>query len=364
MSRERESQRISVLIFYGTLLLLGWLAYRIVEPFLVPIGWAVVLAICLDPARARLRRRLGDTRTALLLTVLVVVVLVLPLLYAGSALLNEGQQAVSDVRDRLEDKGGAVAWLHRGWDWARHRLAFLPPEEEVIAKITASMGAVAGFMASRAGRLLAGALAFIVNLLITLAILFFLLRDAGTFASGLKRVLPFEPEESERFGKLSRDLVSASVTASLASATVQGFIGGLAFWILGLHAPVFWGFVMAVFAFLPVLGATLVWLPAAVELALTGSFARGIALFLVGILILSTVDNVIRSLLLSGKARMNTLVMLLSVLGGVNAFGFIGVVLGPLVAAVLTALFEGYTQPPDIPTGPKAAIPVPDRGRV
>ena len=119
MSRDRESRRISTLIFYGTVLLLAWLAYRIVEPFLVQIGWAVVLAICLDPIQARLRPRLGPTRTALLLTALVVVLLVLPVAFAGTALVGEGQQAVSDIRSQLEDEGGAAAWLHTGWEWLR-----------------------------------------------------------------------------------------------------------------------------------------------------------------------------------------------------------------------------------------------------
>jgi predicted PurR-regulated permease PerM len=130
MSRDRESRRISTLIFYGTVLLLGWMAYRIVEPFLVPIGWAVVLAIGIHPIQAQVRPRLGPTRTALLLTALVVLLLVLPVAFAGTALLGEGQQAVNDIRSQLQDEGGAAAWLHSGWAWLRGRLPFLPEEQE------------------------------------------------------------------------------------------------------------------------------------------------------------------------------------------------------------------------------------------
>jgi predicted PurR-regulated permease PerM len=350
MSRNRESRRISFLIFYGTVILLGWLAYRIVEPFLVQIGWAVVLAICLDPIQSRLRPRLGPTRTALLLTALVVVLLVLPVAFAGAALAGEGQQAVTDIRTQLQDEGGAAAWLHTGWEWLRARLPFLPPEDEVIAWVTASLGNVAGFMASRAGGLLAGAAAFVFNLFITLGILFFLLRDSDGFASGLRRLLPFDREQNERLLDLTRDLVSASVTATLAISASQGLIGGLTFWILDLRAPAVWGLVMGVLAFLPLVGATIVWLPASLWLILSGSYGKGVALLLVGALVMGNVDNVIRPLLLSGRSRMNTLTMIISLLGGVSAFGFIGIVLGPLVAAMITALAESYVRAPEPPS--------------
>ena len=350
MSRDRESRRISTLIFYGTVLLLAWLAYRIVEPFLVQIGWAVVLAICLDPIQTRLRPRLGPTRTALLLTALVVVLLVMPVAFAGTALLGEGQQAVNDVRSQLEDEGGAAAWLHTGWQWLQGKLPFLPPEQEAIAKVTASLGDVAGFMASRAGGLLKGAAAFAFNVVITLGILFFMLRDSDAFAAGLRRLLPFDAAQNQLLVVLTRDLVSASVTATLAIAAAQGVIGGLTFWILGLRAPAVWGLVMGVLSFVPLVGATLVWLPTGLWLLLSGSVTRGVSLLLVGLLIMSQVDNVVRPLLLSGKARMNTLVMILSLLGGVSAFGFIGIVLGPLVAAMVTALAETHAAGPGAAT--------------
>jgi predicted PurR-regulated permease PerM len=356
MTRDRESRRISFLLFYGTVLLLAYLAYRMVEPFLAPIGWAVVLAISLEPFQERLRPRLGSTRAAFFLTVLVLLLLVLPIVFAGSALLSEGQQLVTSLKSQLEDRGGAAVWLHAAWEWARARLPFLPTEQEAIARVTASVGDVAGFMAARAGGLLAGAATFLFNLFITLAVLFFLLRDAAAFASGLRRLLPFGPEQNERLVSLTHDLVSASVTASLVIAVAQGLIGGVAFAILGIRGAAVWGLVMGVLSFVPVVGATLVWLPAAAWLILSGSLAKGIALLLVGILVMGQVDNIVRPVLLSGRSRMNTLVMLLSLLGGVSAFGFIGIVLGPLVAAMVTAIAESYAVTPAAAV-PAAAAP-------
>jgi len=342
MARKSETESVSRLVFYGTVLLIGWLAYRIVQPFLVEIGWAVVLAICLAPARLRLEPRLGPTRTALVLTLAVLVLLVLPVVFIGTAVVTEGGPAVRYLEAQLQNQGGAGAWLHGAWAWARERAPFLPPEDEAIARVTASVGQLAEFLAGQAGGLLKGAASFLFALVITLAVLFFLLRDAASFQRAVRRVLPFGAEQNARLMTMASELVSASVTASIAIAALQGLIGGVTFALLGVNGAVLWGVTMFLLSFLPLVGATLVWLPAAVWLALSGSLVKGIVLAAVGVIILGNVDNVVRPLLLSGKAQMNTLVLIISLMGGVSAFGFIGIVLGPLVAALLTALVESY----------------------
>ena len=358
MPRKTEAERVSQLVFYGTVLLIGWLAFRIVEPFLVEIGWAVVLAVVLGPARVYLVPRLGATRTALLLTAGVVVLLVIPVLFVGTALVIEGQPAVAYLEAQLRDQGGAADWFHRGWVWARARVSFLPPEEEVIAKITASVGMVAEFVSRQAGGLLKGVAELLFSLVITLAMLFFLLRDATSFQEALRRVLPFGAQQNERLLAITRELVAASVTATLAIAVLQGIVGGVTFALLGIQGAVLWGVMMGILALLPLVGATLVWLPTAVWLALSGSLVKGLVLAAVGVLVLGSVDNVVRPLLLSGKAQMNTLVLIVSLMGGVSAFGFIGIVLGPLVAALVTALVESYHAAPEPASAPAVEPPV------
>ena len=342
MARKSETESVSQLVFYGTVLLIGWLAYRIVQPFLVEIAWAVVLAICLDPVRMRVQPRLGPTRTALLLTFGVLVLLVIPVVFVGATVIAEGGPAVRYLETQLQNQGGAAGWFHQGWEWARGRAPFLPTEQEAIAKVTASVGKAAEFLAGQAGGLLKGAANFLFALVITLGVLFFMLRDAAAFRAALRRVLPFGYEQNERLLGITRDLVSASVTSTLVIAALQGLIGGVVFALLDINGWVLWGAMMGILALLPLVGATLVWLPAAVWLALSGSLVKGIVLAAVGVLVLGNVDNVVRPLLLSGKAQMNTLVLIISLMGGVSAFGFIGIVLGPLVAALLTALVESY----------------------
>ena len=203
-----------------------------------------------------------------------------------------------------------------------------------------------------------GAVSFVFGLVITLGILFFLLKDAPEMTRAARRLLPFGREQNDRLLTLTRDIVSASVTSMLAVAVIQGVLGGLTFFFLGVDGAALWGGLMAVLSTLPAVGAALVWAPAAIWLAVSGSLVKGVILALVGLLVLGNVDNVVRPLLLSGSARMSTLVLIISLLGGVSAFGFIGIVLGPVVAAVLTALVESYVLvPEDEPAAPAAEPP-------
>ena len=357
MPSRTEAERVSQLVFYGTVFLIAWLAWRIVQPFLVEIAWAVVLAICLDPIRVRLLPRLGPTRTALALT--------WPSWSSSSSRWcswaprwwpRAGPRSLS--RGPASDEGGAADWFRRGWEWLRAQAPFLPTEQEAIARVTASVGKVAEFLAGQAGGILKGAANFLFSLVITLGVLFFMVRDGASFQGAIRRVLPFGGEQNDRLLALTSDLVSASVTATLAIAALQGLIGGVTFALLGIDGWVLWGAIMGILSLLPLVGATLVWLPAAVWLALSGSLVKGIVLAAVGVLVLGNVDNVVRPLLLSGKSKMNTLVLIISLMGGVSAFGFIGIVIGPLVAALVTALVESYHAAPEPAPAPAVEPPV------
>jgi predicted PurR-regulated permease PerM len=354
MARLDDAQRIGAVVFYGAVLLIGYLGYQIIQPFLGEIGWALVLAICLAPAQDRLSRRIGRVRSALLLTVLALLLLFVPALVGIGALVREGGAAVGYIRGQLGDRGGPMGLFHVVWSWLQERFPLLPTEEQVVARVSDSLGDVAGLLASRAGSVVKGALSLVFSLVMTLAILFFMLRDSEAMAAAALRLLPFGHDQNQRLLALTRDIVSASVTSMLAVALIQGVIGTLTFALLGVESALLWGGLMTVLALLPAVGAALVWAPAALWLALSGALVKGSVLALVGVLVLGNVDNVVRPLVLSGSARMNTLVLIISLLGGVAAFGLIGIVLGPVVAAVFTALVESY---PDKSEPPAAAPP-------
>jgi predicted PurR-regulated permease PerM len=347
----------SRIVFHGAVALILWLGYLVVQPFLVEIGWALVLAICLDPVRGRMERRLSPTRTAFVLTLLVVVLLVLPVIFVGTTVITEGSAAVSYLGDRLHEGSGPTTWLHQGWEGLRAKIPGLPPETEVISGVTSGVGTVAQFLAGSAGGMVKGIASFFFSLAITLFLLFFLVRDWSAVQDGMRRLLPFEPEQNERLMTMANDLVLASVTATLTIAVIQAVIGGITFALLGIPGAVLWSVMIGFLALLPMMGATLVWLPASAWLILTGSPGKGTVLLLVGVLILGNVDNVMRPLLLSGRAQVSTPVLLISLLGGLSAFGFIGIVIGPLVGALLTALVQSYHASLLPPPAPAASLP-------
>ena len=140
----------------------------------------------------------------------------------------------------------------------------------------------------------------------------------------------------------TRDLVYTSVAAGLMIASLQGLAGGVVFAVLGLGAPVFWGVIMGFLALLPFVGTWVVWVPAAIWLMATGHVVKGVALAVLGGVVVGSIDNFLRPAILSGRAQMNGLLMFISLLGGVSVFGLLGLVLGPLVTAIVTGLFEAY----------------------
>jgi predicted PurR-regulated permease PerM len=359
---RHETDRLMRAVFYGTCLLVGWLMWRIVRPFELQIGWAAVLAICLNPIRNRLAARLGATKAAAVVTLGVLFLVVLPATFVGYTLYDEGATSVAYAKQKLADQGGPAVLFHRIWEWGRVQAPVLPEERVVLDEISASVGRILEFVAHRAGAMIAGLVGFVFSLVIMLSILFFLLRDSPAFARALRRVMPFEPELNERFINLTSDLVSASVTTMLVNAAIQGAIGAVAFLLLGVPGALLWALIMTILTFLPLVGSALVWVPVTISLALAGHLGKALVLLLIGLVILGNVDNVIRPLLLSGKSKLNTLVLIISLMGGISAFGFIGVVLGPLVAVLLTAIVESYAARPEdewpVPEAPARATAV------
>ncbi len=203
---------------------------------------------------------------------------------------------------------------------------------------------------SQSGSILANFAVFFLDLALALFATFFLLRDGDAIMHAVRRLLPMSPADRETFITRTGDLIAAGVTSSVIVASLQGLLGGLAFAVLGLSAPVFWGVVMAFACLLP-FGAGIVWLPAAIFLALSGSMTKALVLVGLGIGVISTVDNVVRPLLLSGRAHMNGLVIFVSLLGGLRVFGLLGIVLGPIVVVTAISLVSSYvnSSPPSRP---------------
>ncbi|MBK5298274.1 MAG: AI-2E family transporter [Vicinamibacteria bacterium] len=339
---ESDRDRLAPLLFYAAVILIGYLVFLVVEPFLVPLGWAGVLAVSVQPIFLKLASRVGRSRAAGVCVLIVILLLVLPVWLLVDALVREGAQAVSALQGAMSSPPSER--MVALWSWVQMHVPFLAPERlsETVGSLAQRLGSLA---ASGSGRLLGGLAVLVLDLALALFALFFFLRDAPAIVGVLKGFLPFHDQQRNRVVKQIEDLVFASVIAGLAVAAVQGFLGGLGFWIVGVRAPAVWGTVMAFMSLVPIVGSSLVWGPVALWFLLTGDLTRGLVLIGIGGGLVGMADNILRPLLLSGRSSMNGLVTFVALLGGISAFGLIGLVFGPVVVAIGAALLDAYLRP-------------------
>jgi predicted PurR-regulated permease PerM len=340
---------IAVALAWVGLAVLLYLVFLVAQPFLNPLGWAGVIAVVFYPSYARLERRWGASRAAAISTVAVAVIVIGPLLLVVTAFVREALDALRDLQGAFTQN--RFGWVERAWSAVAERV---PGEQR--ADFAAVVGDVtrraALFLAAQSGSMLRNAAGFVFDLTLALFATFFLLRDSSIIMAAIRRLLPMNERNRERLIQQTRELVSMSVTSAGIVAAVQGLLGGLVFWAVGIDAPVFWGVVMAFFCLLP-LGAWVIWLPAAVLLWAGGSPGRALVVAGLGVGIVSAVDNVLRPVLLSGTVRMNGLLIFISLLGGIGAFGALGLVLGPILMATAMAIVMAYVQSdPDVPNQP------------
>jgi predicted PurR-regulated permease PerM len=337
---EVERTKLSLALAWAAAAVLAYLVYLVVRPFLVPLAWAGVLAIVFYPVHVRLERRWTPGRAALGTTVLATAIVVVPTILVAIVFVREALDAATALQRMFAE--GRFGWVERAWAELERRL----PESaqvNVSALSIETLKNTATFVLARSGLVLRDLGLFIVNLFIALFATFFLLRDSAAIMRAIRQLMPMDEDDRERVLGTTRELISVGVTSAAIVAAVQGLLGGIVFAVLGLDAPVFWGVLMGMFCALP-FGAWVIWGPAAVMLAVNGDTGRAVALAVAGASIVSGADNVLRPLLLSGRAHINGLVIFLSLLGGLAAFGALGVVLGPVVVVTALGLLSGTVE--------------------
>lgn len=346
------------IIFIALVILLGYLVYLVFLPFLVPLAWGVVFAIMFYPVHRHVRKRIKRASlAALVTTLLLTVVIIVPTFVVAGAFTAQAVQFADRVQAEWEQgrvpfsQVWQAAPVRRLLDWlARHHIE----EQQLRDVITQNMDNVAGFVASQLGALARNLAVFVFNLFVALFASFYLFRDGPVLMRLLRRILPLDEEHRETLFTVAHDVLYASVFSGIVVAAVQGTLGGVVFWLIGIKAAVLWGVVMAFFALLPVVGPWLIWLPAVLSFLLSGQYVRAVILLALGGLVISMVDNILRPILLSGRSQLNGLLVFISILGGVAAFGVLGIVLGPILVAMADAVVETYTAE-DVPAPPAPA---------
>lgn len=181
---------------------------------------------------------------------------------------------------------------------------------------------------------------FLFSFVLMIFTLFFFFKDGEKIVRFLKEIVPLTSDRRDRVFSQFAEVITATVVGDLAVAFLQGFLGGIAFWILGLPSPVFWGALMAFLSIFPVVGAPLVYMPASIILLAQNETVKGLILLIWGSLIVSQIDNFLRPVLISGRTKLHTLLLFFSILGGIYVFGFLGIIMGPVVAALFYTMLQ------------------------
>ena len=336
--------RIGMLLLIAALLYLVW---RIVAPLWQPLLWAVLLGALLAPYAARLSRKLGNKPrlAAIVVTVLTLLFFLLPVAVIGGAVAAQSAQMLSRLEGNMPslDSGQALdlsqlPWLQRAVDWiGGHTGVSLLQMQEWVVSGTRNLLQV---IVSSGGSVVLGALGTLVSFLLMLFVLFFVLRDGPVLAGQVVRMLPIEEQRRSRLWRHLIDVTRAVFMGIGLTALAQGILLGIGFAFAGLPSPLVFGVLGIFFALIPLVGTALLWVPGALWLAAHGDYGHAGFLAVWSVLVVGGIDNFLRPMLISGRAEVPTLAVFVGVMGGLSAFGFIGLFLGPIVLGLLVALFR------------------------
>jgi predicted PurR-regulated permease PerM len=340
------SSRLTTVLSYGAILLLGYLVFLIVGPFLAPLAWSAVLAIFFYPLHERISRRLTPTWAALTSTLAVTVWLIVPALVVLVFTAREAVEATAKLQSALaiHGQGPTEGLLTRAEEWVQARMPASWRSLDIADPLQQAAEKVASFLGAQFAGLVKNLASFFVNLVIVIFGLFFMFRDGEAIVRGTRYLLPFDEDIQHGMLEESKELIFASVAVGLLVAAIQGLLGGISFVLVGIGAPIFWGVLMGFFSLVPVVGSALIWGPAMLWLMFSGHWVKSLLVLAIcgGVSLIA--DNIVRPLLLRNRTRLNELLLFIGVLGGIEAFGLLGLVAGPTIVAAAMGVFRVYME--------------------
>jgi len=336
--------RIAVLLVLAVVL---YYVFRILEPFLPALVWAAILATVFHPLFSFLSRRLRYPRVASILTcVFLTVVIVLPALFLILMLAKESVVAYKALEERVS--GGAPASLDvlqktSAYQWFLSKSGSLGmPEPDMGSVATKGIGIVSEFLVSRSAKIFSRITHSVINFFVMLFGLYYLLLRGPDMLRELRELSFLRPEHGDRIVEEFHAIAVSTFGGSLATAAIHGAADGIIFLLFGLSSPLLWGAVLAILSLVPVVGTSLVWIPLVVYYILKGQVLRGILLLVAFGAVAAIVDYLVKPLLIRRGTDIDSIWVLLSVLGGIGLFGFLGLFLGPFLVALLLVLIEIY----------------------
>lgn len=331
LTRERI---LAWTLLLGTAIVLV-LCIGIALPFFPALTWAVVLAIAARRMHEWIERHIGNRSLAALISVAIVAIVIIgPIIWISFQISQEVRDGVKHIHAAAKS-GALEADLQRhpalvgAYDWLNQRV-------DLAGAGMQALNALRGQIAS----VITGTIGAIVQGVICLFALFFFLRDRGEILKALRMRLPLHDSEIRLLLVRLKNMIRATIFGRMLTALIQGALGGLMFWILGIEAALLWSVTMAVLSMIPAVGSIFIWAPAAAWLAISGHWIKAIILALWGSCIVGTIDNIVYPLLVGHDVKIHTLLLFVALFGGVLLFGVTGLVWGPVLVATGLTLIE------------------------
>ena len=349
LSKMARSSTLEDRSFLLLLVLVSLAFFWVLWPYYGAVFWGAIFALMFSPIFLRFMQKLPQRRTlSALLTLSIILVLVILPVGLISVLLT---QEAASVYQRVQSGDLSISrYFQQVYDalpvWITSVLdrSGLNNLGLIQERVSDSLTKGSQFIATQALNIGQNAFDFLVSFFIMLYLLFFFLRDGAALSRRIKQAIPLDEDIKRNLFSKFTTVIRATVRGNIAVAVMQGALGGLIFWFLGIHAPVLWGTLMAFLSLLPAVGAALVWIPVAIYFLATGAIWQGVVLIVFGVLVIGLVDNVLRPVLVGKDTKMPDYVVLVSTIGGMSLFGLNGFVIGPVIAAMFMAAWDIFSK--------------------
>ncbi len=328
--------------FLAMLVLVSLAFVFLMKPFTGPIFWAVAIALIFHPVQQWMRGKVGDrpNTVALMTLTLCMVIVVIPVIVLVSSLVAEGVSLYQQIQSGELQPGEYLDKINQSFPAIQSLLSQFDIDFSGLRE--RAVNAVVGgsqFLAKQALGVGQNTFQFFLSLALMVYLAFFLLRDGSRLVELLIKALPLGDERERLLFAKFAEVTRATVKGNLLIAIIQGALGGLIFWVLGIKGALLWGVVMAVVSLLPAVGAASVWVPVAIYLAAIGDMVAAAVLTAFGVIVIGLADNLLRPIFVGRDTKLPDYMVLLSTLGGIVMFGINGFVMGPLVAALFMAFW-------------------------
>jgi predicted PurR-regulated permease PerM len=330
------------------LFLFLYLTFLLFRPYLGTVVFAIVLTSACHPVYRRLLQwnKGRKNRAAFLAATLLLVIVVVPLVGFSAALTEQGVESVGKVNDWLRagnlEKVFSSDWVQPLRKMADRVLTLLGLEHLRMQQALADASARVGRAIFSWGKELLGNVpGLVIQFMLLVFLVFYLFRDGQLILKRVRHLSPLAKEQEDKLIQHTRILASSVVLANIATAATQGVAGGIGLWIAGI-SPFFWGTMMAFTSLIPAVGTALVWVPAAVYLLLVGNWGKALFLVVWSVLVVGSIDNFLRPVLMKGEGAISSIYLFFAILGGINLFGIVGILYGPLILGIMAVLFHLY----------------------